>query len=352
MFVEACATSKVGSLQPERDASGVNEVQAAEKILRRADEEHQQRAWLAFPYAVMKKSGDDHTGNLAALIAYYGFLSLFPLMMVFVTLLGMFLRNNPELQDTIRASALTNFPVLGDQISENVKSLRGSGLALAIGLALALWAGLGVMKVMQTAMNTVWNVPYRYRPNFWLSLLRAVLMLVVLGVITVASAAAGSVGAGSDNWLFGIAGITLSIVLNLILFLLAFRILTAEDVTWGDVFPGAMLAAVAWTVLQALGGYYVSHQLQGASNTYGTFATVIGLLAWIYLGAQVTLFAAEVNVVKKRRLWPRAIVQPPLTDADERALKGYAEQEERRPEEDVRVRIDDPEPSPNDAPAT
>jgi uncharacterized BrkB/YihY/UPF0761 family membrane protein len=126
------------------------------------------------------------------------------------------------------------------------------------------------MKVLQTAMNGVWNVPYRYRPNFWLSLVRAMLMLLVLGVITIASAAAGSVGAGSDGWLFGIAGIVISVVLNLVLFLLAFRILTTEDVTWGDVFPGALIAALAWTTLQAVGGYIVSHQLRGASDTYGT----------------------------------------------------------------------------------
>jgi inner membrane protein YhjD len=288
-------------------------MQVADRLLRRADKQHRQRAWIAFPYAVMKKFGDDQAGNLAALIAYYGFLSLFPLMMVLVTLLGLLLRNNPELQDTIRASALANFPVLGGQISDNVDSLPGSGLALGIGLALALWAGLGVMKVLQTAMNAVWNVPYRARPNFWVSLLRAIIMLLVLGVITIASAAAGSVGGGSDNWLLAIFGIAMSVVLNLVLFLLAFRILTSEDVTWADVF-------------------IVSHRLQGASDTYGAFAIVIGLLAWIYLGAQVTLFAAEVNVVMKRRLWPRAIVQPPLTEADERAFKSYAEQEERRPE--------------------
>ncbi|HKI28139.1 MAG TPA: YihY/virulence factor BrkB family protein [Actinomycetota bacterium] len=316
-------------------------MQVADRLLRRADKQHQQRAWIAFPYAVIKKFGDDQAGNLAALIAYYGFLSLFPLMMVLVTLLGLLLRNNPELQDAIRTSALANFPVLGGQIRNNIHSLRGSGLALGIGLGLALWAGLGVMKVLQTAMNAVWNVPYRHRPNFWVSLLRAIIMLLVFGVITIASAAAGSVGGGSDSWLLGILGIAMSVVLNLVLFLLAFRILTSEDLTWGDVFPGALVAALAWTTLQAIGGYIVSHQLQGASNTYGTFAIVIGLLAWIYLGAQVTLVAAEVNVVRKRRLWPRAIVQPPLTEADERALKSYAEQEERRPEEDVNVRIEE-----------
>ena len=323
-------------------------MQAAERLLRRADRQHQRRAWIAFPYAVMKKFGDDQAGNLAALIAYYGFLSLFPLMLVLVTLLGMLLHTNPELQDAIQASALANFPVIGEEISRNVHSLRGSGLALGIGLALALWAGLGVVKVLQTAMNGVWNVPYRKRPNAWASLLRAMLMLVVLGVITIASAAAGSLGATTHSWLIGIASIAISVMLNLIIFLLAFRILTTEDVTWGDVFPGAMVAALSWTALQALGGYIVSHQLQGASDTYGAFATVIGLLAWIYLGAQMTLFAAEVNVVRKRRLWPRAIAQPPLTEADERALRSYVEQEERRPEEHVSVRIEQTRTSTND----
>jgi YihY family inner membrane protein len=314
---------------------------AAERLVRRVDLAHQRSTWIAFPYAVVKKFGDDQAGNLAALISYYGFFSLFPLMLVLVTVLGMLLRGNTALQETIRGSALANFPVIGTEISKNVHSLQGSGLALAIGIALALWAGLGVLKVMQNAMNTVWNVPYRHRPNFVRSIARAALMLVVLGVITLASAAAGSVGAGSDSWTLGVVGVAISLALNFLLFMLAFRILTTQDVSWADVRPGAVVAAVAWTALQALGGYYVSHQLQGATETYGTFATVIGLLAWIYLGAQVTLLAAEVNVVKKRRLWPRAIVQPPLTDADERALTSYAEQEERRPEEDVRVRIQD-----------
>jgi YihY family inner membrane protein len=317
-------------------------MEAVEKAARRVDEGQKRRSWLAFPYAVVKKFGDDQAGNLAALISYYGFFSLFPLMLVLVTVLGMVLQRNTELREAIQESALANFPVVGEEISKNVKALDGSGLTLAIGIVLALWAGLGVLKVMQTAMNTIWNVPYKHRPNFLKSLLRAVIMLAVLGFITLASAAAGSIGAGNENPLLSILWVVASLVLNLVLFLLAFRILTTADVSWRDVFPGALIAAIGWTALQAFGGYFVRHQLEGASETYGTFATVIGLLAWISLGAQMTLLAAEVNVVRKRRLWPRAIVQPPLTDADERALKSYAEVEERRPEENVRVRIDDP----------
>ncbi|MGH2650863.1 MAG: YihY/virulence factor BrkB family protein, partial [Actinomycetota bacterium] len=121
--------------------------------------------------------------------------------------------------------------------------------------------------------------------------------------------------------------------------LLAFRILTSENLTWGDVLPGAAAGSVAWTFIQALGGYYVSRQLQGAGEVYGTFAVVIGLLAWIFIGAQVTLLAAEVNVVRKRHLWPRGLVQPPFTDADVQALTRYAKQEGRRPEERIDVEV-------------
>jgi YihY family inner membrane protein len=315
----------------------------AERVVRGVDRAHQRRRWLGFPYAVVKKFGDDQAGNLAALIAYYGFFSLFPLMLVLVTVLGMVLQGNPELQDWIRGSALANFPVIGPEIDHNVRALDGSGVTVAIGVAVALWAGIGVLKVMQTAMNAVWNVPFRHRPNFLKTLLRAAIMLVVLGLVTIAAAVAGGVGSGNDNALLSLLWVAISLLLNFLLFILAFRILTSEDLSWRDVWVGAAVAAIAWTALQAFGGYIVRHQLQGATQTYGTFATVIGLLAWIYIGAQVTLLAAEINVVKKRRLWPRAIVQPPLTDADTRALVSYARQEERRPEENVHVRIDDRE---------
>jgi YihY family inner membrane protein len=190
-------------------------------------------------------------------------------------------------------------------------------------------------------MNTVWNVPYKKRPNFLFSVARALIMLAVLGLITVVSAALGSVGAGSSTWWWWVLGAIGSLVLNFVLFMLAFKIITTADVSWSDVRTGAIIGAVAWTILQALGGYYVGHQLKGASDTYGTFGLVIGLLAWIYLGAQITLYAAEINVVKKRRLWPRGLVQPPLTEADQRAYIHYAKQEERRPEEQIDVEIDD-----------
>src|SRR5205085_9715844 len=112
--------------------------------------------------------------------------------------------------------------------------------------------------------------------------------------------------------------------------------------SWRDVLPGSIVAAILWTMLQLFGGYYVSHQVKGASNVYGTFAIVIGLLVWIYLGAQVTLYCAAINVVKVRRLWPRSLKQPPLSDADRETYRSAAQAEQRRPEETVRVDFEQP----------
>jgi uncharacterized BrkB/YihY/UPF0761 family membrane protein len=111
------------------------------------------------------------------------------------------------------------------------------------------------------------------------------------------------------------------------------------------VLPGAVLGGLAWTVLSSLGTYYVSHQLRSATAIYGTFASVIVLLAWLYLGAQIALYAAELNVVRRNRLYPRSLMQPPLTEGDREALRRYALQEERRPEEDVDVTIRKTDPS-------
>jgi membrane protein len=320
-------------------------------LLRKLDAFQKRYAAIGFPFAVVKKFGDDQAGNLAAVIAYYGFFSLFPLLLVLVTVLGMVLRNNPDLQTRILDSALANFPVIGTEISRNVHALGGSGVTLAVGIALTLWSGLGVIKATQVAMNAVWNVPFEHRPNFLKSTLRALIVLGVLGVLTLTSAAAGSVGGGSGQGWLVILGLAVSLTMNLLLFLLAFRILTSENLTWGDVLPGAAVGSVAWTTLQALGGFYVSYQLQGASDVYGTFAVVIGLLAWIFIGAQITLLAAEVNVVRKRRLWPRSLVQPPFTDADVQALTRYAKQEDRRPEERIDVEVDGPRPNAGDSAA-
>ena len=310
--------------------------------VRRADDVQRRKPFLAFPLAVLKKFGEDRAGQLAALIAYYGFFSLFPLLLAFVTLSGMLFERS-DMQDRLVDAALSQFPVIGDQLRRNVQSLPDKGVALAIGIAGALWAGLAGIKAAQNAMDHVWDVPMKRQPSFPIAVLRAVLMLLTLGVFVVLASFLGGIAAGTEDAPIPVrlAGIAGTLVLNVSIFLVAYRVLTVEDVRWRDVVIGALFAGIAWTVLQALGGYVIGHRLESAKETYGFFAVVIGLLTWIYLGAQVTLLGAEMNVVRARNLWPRALDPDRLMEADERALRDHARVEERREEETVDVQFGD-----------
>jgi YihY family inner membrane protein len=286
---------------------------------------------------VLKKFSEDRAGQQAALLAYYGFFSLFPLLLFAVTILGIVLHGDPKLQHRVLHSALSQFPIIGDQLQRNIGALSRSGVALVIGLGGALWAGLGGIKAMENAMNLVWDVPLRREPGAIKQIAKAAVILVVLGAFVIASTALSGVGAGSHGSHLVLRLVTLpaSLVLDVAVFLIAFKILTVADVSWRDVAPGAVIGGIAWAVLQAVGNFYVARTLKNASALYGFFGIVIGLLSWMYLTAQVSLLAAEINVVRKNVLWPRSLSSDNLTDADRRALRRHAEYEERVPQEDV-----------------
>lgn len=310
--------------------------------LRELDRRQQQSPRLGFVAAVVKKFGDDQAGQLAALIAYYGFVSLFPLLLVLVSVLGFVLQGDPGEQRRILDGALGQFPILSDELK--LRSLTGSGIALAIGVVGSLLAGMGITGATQNAFNRIWSVPFKHRPNFVFAHLRGLGMLAILGTLSVVSTtAAGFVGASSHGAVAVVAGTVVAFALNIALFMTAFKLLTAVDLGWRDLLPGVIVAAVSWQLLQHLGGYYVDHELRRTRPLYGYFAVVLGLLAWIYLGAQLTIFAAEVNVVRVRKLWPRSFSSEPLLDADKRALTSSAEVEERVEQENVEVSFDEVE---------
>jgi YihY family inner membrane protein len=305
------------------------------------DRFQQRRPRLCFLVAVVKKFSDDQAGQLAALMSYYAFVSIFPLLLVFVTVLGFILQNDPAERERILNGALGQIPLIRDQLK--LHSLKGSPTALAIGIVGALLAGMGITNAAQTAFNRIWHVPFKHRPNFIFSRLRGLVALSLLGIMVIVSTvAAGFVGATSHGAAAVVAGVVLALALNLATFLLAFKLLTAADLSWRELLPGAITAAVFWQLLQLLGGYYVEHLLKRTTPLYGVFALVLGLLAWLYLGAQLTIFAAEVNVVRTRHLWPRSLFGEPLLDADKRALTSSAEAEERVHGENVEVDFDGP----------
>jgi membrane protein len=305
------------------------------------DRRQQQSPRLSFVAAVLKKFGDDQAGQLAALIAYYGFVSLFPLLLVLVTVLGFVLQGDPGEQKRVLDSALGQFPLISDQLK--LQSLTGSGVGLAVGVLGSLLAGMGITGATQNAFNRIWSVPFKDRPNFLHARLRGLGMLAVLGTLFIVSTtAAGFVGSSSHAAPDVTAGIIVAFVFNLALFMTAFKLLTAVEVTWRQLLPGVIVAAVFWQLLQHLGGFYVDHELKRTGPLYGVFALVLGLLAWLYLGAQLTIFAAEINVVRVHRLWPRSFFSDPLLEADRRALTSSAEVEERVHEQNVDVSFDEP----------
>jgi len=312
-------------------------------VLHELDRRQQRTPAIAFVAAVIKKFGEDQAGQLAALIAYYGFVSLFPLLLVLVTVLGFVLQGNPSAQASVLHSTLSQFPVIGNQLQSNIHSLKGSGVSLAIGLLGSLLAGLGITAATQNAFNQVWHVPHKDRPNFLWSRLRGLGLLVVLGILAIVSTvAAGFVSSGSHSAPAVLGGVVVALVVNLLLFFTAFRLMTASEIATRDLLPGVIFAAVTWQIIQHVGGYYVDHVVRHAKETSGLFAFVLGLLAWLYLGGQTTLIAAEVNVVRARKLWPRSFFSEPLLDADKRAMTSSAEVEERVNEENVEVNFDGP----------
>jgi membrane protein len=278
-----------------------------ETALARFDSFQQRHALLGFPLAVRAKYSADEGGYLAATITYYGFFSLFPLLLVLVTSLGYLLRGRPELQNTIVNSALGQLPIVGTALQHH--SLRGNGLALALGIAACIWTGMGVCLATENAMARLWDTPREGRPGFASSRLRALELLTLLGgsllLTTIVS------GAAAWSLRFGLAShaltIVLSLVANFLVFWLAFRLLTSRELGWRCLRGGAAAAAVGYEVLQLVGSLYVAHVLKSASNVYGTFALVIGMLSWIYLTATVVLVASEANVVATRHLWPRSL---------------------------------------------
>jgi membrane protein len=315
--------------------------------LREVDRRQQQTKGVRFIVAVIKKFSEDQGGQLAALLAYYGFVALFPLLLVMVTIVGFVLQGDPHEQQKILDGTLGQFPLISDQLK--LHSLKGSAFGLAIGVVGSLLAGMGITNAAQLAFNRIWSVPFKHRPNFLGSRLRGLGLLVILGTISIVSTvAAGFVGTSNHSAPTVIAGIVVALVANLALFMAAFKLLTAADLDWRTLLPGVITAAILWEMLHVLGGYYVDHTLKRTGPLYGVFAIVLGLLAWLYLGAQLTMIAAEVNVVKARQLWPRSFLNDPLLETDRRALTDTAETEERVPEENVDVSFDE---TADDAPA-
>lgn len=312
------------------------------KITDRIDSLQQRRRGTAIAAATYKKFSDDHSSNLAAMIAFWAFFSIFPLLLVGITILGWALPASEKSEVLRRIAEM--FPLLE---TSTIKGLTGSVWALVLGSLSTLWSGLGIISTVEEAFNSVWEVPRGQRPNRFRRLPRTLAILATIGFGLVLTTLLSSFITGSANGVhLGLAGhvggYVVAVLADVALVLAAFRILTVAPVSLREVLPGALLTGVVFFVLQELSAFIISRHLRSAQSTYGHFATVITILWWFYLQAELTMFGAQLNVVLKERLYPRSLFGVPRTEPDRRALQAYAEERTYTARERVRTELEPP----------
>jgi YihY family inner membrane protein len=317
-----------------------------ERALRTVDSTQRRFTPTAFVFGVVKKYGDDNGGVLVSNLAYSAFVSLFPLLLVLVTVLGLIASVNPAFKTDVLNAVAGQVPLIGNQLTGNVHQLkRSSVIGLVIGIVGLIWGSAGLAQSGLFTMEQVWNLPGPARPGYVQRLGRAGLFLCLLGGGVIVTTGLSTL----PNYVHNL-GIGSEILIELVtaafnvgMYIGAFRVLTPKGVPIRNLLSGAITGGILWTVLQFLGTYLVHHYLH-SDSVYGVFGTVLGLLAWIYLAVEITVYSAEINVVLTRRLWPRALIQPPLTEADRASMALQVLQNQRRPEQHIEVSFTDREP--------
>jgi YihY family inner membrane protein len=315
-----------------------------ERAIRKVDATQRRFTPTAFVFGVMKKYGDDNGGVLVSNLAYSSFVSLFPLLLVLVTVLGLIASVDERFKTDVLNAVAGQVPLIGSQLTGNVHQLkRSSTIGLIVGLVGLIWGATGLAQAGLFTMEQVWNLPGPARPGYLQRLGRSVLFLALLGAGVIVTTGLSSLTTYLHNGIgFKILIEVVTAAFNVGMYIGAFRVLTPKGVPTRQLLPGAITGGILWTVLQFVGTYLIHHYLH-SDSTYGVFATVLGLIAYIYLAVEITVYSAEINVVLARRLWPRAMMQPPLTEADRASMALQALQNQRRPEQHIEVTFD-PDP--------
>jgi len=319
-------------------------VKTLRALLARIDEWQRNTKSAAVAYGVIKKFGDDNLNQYVVGLGWYGFLAIYPLLLVVVTVLGFI---GVSSLGSGLVSTLHQFPVVGNQFNpaHGSQQLHGSVIGLIIGLLGLLYGAQGVMQTAQGAMAQVWNVPQLRLPGFLPRLGRSLLGLLIIGGCFLVNAALATLATGSStNVLIRILILLGLVLVNTASFLVAFRTLTPSVAPTHALWPGAALGGVVFTVLITIGSGLVDHQLRHSSSTYGQFGAVIGLVGFLLLLAKLTMYGAELNPVLTRRLWPRGLRNDNPTAADDQVLRDLAQETQRREDQVIDVTFGDDRP--------
>lgn len=311
---------------------------------------------IGFPVAVIYKYFDDQGAYLSAIITYYAFIAIFPLLLIGTSILGFFLQGNPELRDRLLDSALSQFPIVGSQLGKP-EGLTGSTSAIIVGVLAAAYGAMGLGQACQNASNIAWSVPRNSRANPFLMRFRSLIFLAIGGLGILALAIVSSLLANPESlgteveatirWSLRLVGFVLTVAI----FVGLFHLVSLGRAGWRSVFPGALFSAVLWQLLQFVGNTFVTKVIATANEMNQTFALVLGLLAFLFVASVLSVLGLEVNVVLRRRLYPRALLTPftdnvVLTKADLKAYSAYAKSQRHKGFQSVEVTFQDREPKP------
>ncbi len=302
---------------------------------------------IGFPLAVVYKYFDDQGPYLAAALTYYAFIAIFPLMLLGTSILGIVLRGEPNWQEAILDSALAQFPIIGDELGRP-EGIQGSFAGVAVGALAALYGALGLGQALQNTQHVAWSVPRNSRPNPVYARVKTLVLLVTAGFSLLTVSVVATTASTTD--VFGeLVGEGLKSVLPVITIVvvgtfltLLFRYSATGQHSFWRAAPGGYVLAVMWQVLQLGGAAYVDRVLVNTTSMTKTFGLVLGLIGFLWIGAVMAVLAMEINVVRARRLWPRALLTPftdnvELTEADRRAYASYARMQRHKGFEKVQV---------------
>ncbi len=261
--------------------------------------------WLGTPLAVHQRVGDVGGGPLSSSIALAGFLSLFPLLLVGISIVGFVAAGDTDfVSNVVEQFGLTGTAAdLVVDVIENAEDSRRT--ASLVGLAGLLWAGLGVVGTLAQAFNATWQVTGLAG---WKAKLFHLACLVGGAVLFAASTALGSLAAalpGPAVLPTALGGVALDVAL----FLWLFRLLTNVAVPLGDHLPGALVGGVAIGVVKLVGTVFLPQAVARSSALYGSIGAVFAILAWMAVSARVVVYASAFNVVRHEQRHGTVTVQ-------------------------------------------
>ena len=315
------------------------------RIIAWADRLQREHGVLGFPYAVVKKYGDDEGGRQAALITYYGFLSIFPLLLLGVAVMSRVLADHPDLRQRLITEIVP--PVLRSTVEHSLATLPTATIPFIAGLIGLLLSGTGVVFSAYQTLNHVAAVPYRQRASFFSRYLRvfAVLAMLLLGALATGALTVVATALPGPEVRRAAAVLGSALVVFAVL-LFGAKLLLARPTPVRALWPGAVLGAAVVTVVLNAGAPVLARLVAKAGPVYGSFATVAGMFALLYLVGQALVYAAEVNAVRYARLWPRALDLNRPTAADDRALTLLAREQERIPAARIEFHLAAPDSPP------